>query len=62
VGPDHARLVPFACVLGGVFLLLTDTIVRNMPNGEIPISIVTSFIGAPLLGYLLMKQTRQWKE
>ncbi len=62
VGPDHGRLIPFAAMLGGVFLLLTDTIVRILPNGEIPISIVTSFIGAPLLGYLLMKQTRQWKD
>jgi len=62
VGPDHGRLIPFAAMLGGVFLLLTDTIVRILPTGEIPISIVTSFIGAPLLGYLLMKQTRQWKD
>lgn len=62
VGPDHGRLIPFAAVLGAVFLLLTDTIVRIIPSGEIPISIVTSFMGAPLLGYLLMKQTRQWKE
>lgn len=62
VGPDHGRLIPFAALMGAVFLLLTDTIVRILPAGEIPISIVTSFIGAPLLGYLLMKQTRQWKE
>jgi iron complex transport system permease protein len=62
VGPDHGRLIPFAAVIGAAFLLLTDTIVRILPNGEIPISIVTSFIGAPLLGYLLMKQTRQWKD
>ena len=61
VGPDHGRLVPFAAVLGALFLLLTDTIVRILPNGEIPISIVTSFIGAPLLGYLLMKQSNQWR-
>jgi iron complex transport system permease protein len=56
VGPDHGRLIPIAAVVGGLFLLLTDTIVRILPSGEIPISIVTSFIGAPLLGYLLMKQ------
>ena len=62
IGPDHGKLIPFAALLGSLFLLLTDTIVRIMPGGEIPISIVTSFIGAPLLGYLLMKQTRQWKE
>ena len=62
VGPDHKRLIPFAGFLGGFFLLLTDTIVRSIPGGEIPISIITSFIGAPLLGYLLMKQNKQWRD
>lgn len=62
VGPDHKRLIPFAGFLGGFFLLVTDTIVRTIPGGEIPISIITSFIGAPLLGYLLMKQNKQWRE
>lgn len=61
VGPDHKRLIPFAALLGGFFLLMTDTVVRSIPGGEIPISIITSFIGAPLLGYLLMKQNRQWR-
>jgi iron complex transport system permease protein len=62
VGPDHKSLIPFAAFLGGFFLLATDTIVRLVPGGEIPISIITSFIGAPLLGYLLMKQNKQWRE
>ncbi len=62
VGPDHKRLVLFAALLGGFFLLMTDTIVRTIPGGEIPISIITSFIGAPLLGYLLMKQNKQWRD
>jgi len=62
VGADHKRLIPFSALLGGFFLLMTDTIVRSIPGGEIPISIITSFIGAPLLGYLLMKQKKQWRE
>ncbi|WP_005034535.1 FecCD family ABC transporter permease [Holophaga foetida] len=61
VGPDHGKLVPFSALLGALFLLSTDTVVRLLPGGEIPISIVTSFIGAPLLGYLLMKQNNAWK-
>lgn len=61
IGPDHTRLIPFAAILGAAFLLITDTIVRIMPGGEIPISIFTSFLGAPLLGYLLIKQASQWK-
>jgi iron complex transport system permease protein len=61
VGSDHDVLIPFAAILGAAFLLFTDTIVRILPGGEIPISIITSFIGAPLLGYLLMKQNNEWR-
>lgn len=62
VGPDHEILIPFSALLGGTFMLLMDTIVRNLPGGEIPISIITSFLGAPFLAYLLMRQNRQdWK-
>lgn len=61
VGADHKRLIPFAALTGALFLLITDTVVRNIPGGEIPISIITSFMGAPLLGYLLTKQNKQWK-
>ena len=62
IGPDHDSLIPFAALLGGFFLLMTDTIIRILPGGEIPISILTSFIGAPFLGYLLLRQNAQvWK-
>jgi iron complex transport system permease protein len=62
IGPDHDTLIPFAALTGGLFLLLTDTIIRILPGGELPISIVTSFIGAPFLGYLLLRQNAQaWK-
>jgi iron complex transport system permease protein len=62
IGPDHNTLIPFAALVGGILLLLTDTVVRMLPGGEIPISIITSFVGAPLLGYLLVKQNNAWKE
>ncbi|MCL1911256.1 MAG: iron ABC transporter permease [Leptospirales bacterium] len=62
IGPDHKSLIPFSALMGAAFLLLTDTAVRLLPGSEMPISIVTSFIGAPLLGYLLMKQNNAgWK-
>ncbi|MFA5518967.1 MAG: iron ABC transporter permease [Spirochaetota bacterium] len=61
VGADHKRLIPFAALTGALFLLVTDTVVRNIPGGEIPISIITSFMGAPLLAYLLTKQNKQWR-
>ncbi len=59
VGSNQARVVPYCAVLGGVFLLLIDTVVRNLPCGEIPISIITSFIAAPFLLSLVMSRDRK---
>ncbi len=58
VGPDHYVLLPFSAILGGGFMLIMDTIARSIISGEIPISIITSLLGAPFLGYLLIKQER----
>jgi iron complex transport system permease protein len=61
VGPDHIILLPFAGLLGASFMVLMDTLARSITGGEIPISIMTSLIGAPFLGYLMLKQDRdQW--
>jgi iron complex transport system permease protein len=55
-GMDHARLIPLCAFLGGTFLLLMDTIARSIMASEIPISIVTSIVGAPFLGYLVLNR------
>lgn len=60
IGPDHDSLIPFAALLGAAFILVIDTIIRSLPGGEMPISIFTSFIGAPFFGYLLIRQNRYW--
>lgn len=58
VGTEHRRLIPTAAFLGGGFLLVMDTIARTISASEIPISIITSIIGAPFLGYLVMRRRR----
>jgi iron complex transport system permease protein len=54
VGAEHKKLIPAAAILGGGFLLVMDTIARTISASEIPISIVTSILGAPFLGYLVI--------
>ena len=51
-GTEHRRLILVAAGLGGIFLLVMDTLARTLLPSEIPISIVTSLLGAPFLGYL----------
>lgn len=63
VGPDHKKLIPFCAVLGGSFMIIMDTLSRTMSAGEIPISIITSFLGAPFFAFLLIRQGRNmWNE
>lgn len=42
--------------MGGLFLLLVDTLTRTIGVDEMPVSILTGAIGAPFYCYLLYKQ------
>ncbi len=55
VGPDFRRLLPTALFMGAGFLLLTDTLARTIFPIEMPLSILTAFIGAPFFIGLLLK-------
>lgn len=53
VGENHTRLVPFTISIGICFMVLIDTIARSMFAAEIPISVLTSLIGAPFFIYMI---------
>ena len=53
VGPDFARLIPAAALLGGGFLLVIDTLARTMAPIEIPLGILTALVGTPFFIWLL---------
>ncbi|MBR4308690.1 MAG: iron ABC transporter permease [Oscillospiraceae bacterium] len=55
VGDNYKRLLPCSMLFGGSFLLLVDDISRNLLATEIPIGILTGFLGAPLFLYLITK-------
>jgi len=71
-GPRHERLLP-ACVMGGgTLMLLADVMARPdwasrlvgstlwglLPPNEVPIGIITAFIGCPFFLYLLRRSRR----
>ncbi|KXZ40684.1 iron complex transport system permease protein [Alkalithermobacter thermoalcaliphilus JW-YL-7 = DSM 7308] len=55
IGPDNRLVIPLAISFGGAFLVLVDTISRNIASYEIPIGIFTTILGAPFFIYLLRK-------
>ncbi|MGA7430602.1 MAG: iron ABC transporter permease [Xanthobacteraceae bacterium] len=60
VGPDFGRLVPAAALLGGGFLLMIDTIARTVSPIEIPLGILTAFVGTPFFIWLLAGVSKTW--
>lgn len=59
VGNNHRFLVPYACILGSLLLLGADTLGRVLvSSGSLPVGVLTSFMGAPLFLYLLIRGRR----
>jgi len=58
-GANHLSLVPLSALCGGLFLLFADTMARSLFSLEVPISVVTSVIGAPLFAWLLFRYQRK---
>ncbi len=54
-GNNNCYVVPFSILAGGLFMLAADTAARCMTASEIPVSILTAVIGAPVFILLLRK-------
>ncbi|MBF0507309.1 MAG: iron ABC transporter permease [Deltaproteobacteria bacterium] len=54
-GPDHRSLVPLSMAGGAAFMILADTIARNLTQFDIPVGIITALTGAPFFVYLMKK-------
>ena len=60
-GPEFSRLLPVSMLFGAAYLLLVDTLARTMATIEIPIGVLTAFIGAPFFLWLLASSRRGWQ-
>ncbi|MBI9043463.1 MAG: iron ABC transporter permease [Anaerolineaceae bacterium] len=58
LGPDHRFVLPASAIMGAIYMLICDTLARTMTTAEIPVSIITSLLGAPYLFYLLRTKGR----
>jgi len=56
VGNDYKYLMPASMLFGAVFLLFVDNVSRNLLATEIPIGILTAFIGAPFFIWLITRR------
>ena len=56
IGGDHRYLVPASALMGSFLLLVSDTLARTIVAPVVlPVGAITSFFGAPLFLYLLVR-------
>ncbi len=59
-GSDYRYTIPCSILLGGIFMVISDTLARLViAPAEIPVGVVTSFIGAPVFIWLIYKRNKQ---
>ncbi len=56
IGCDYRKLLPASVLMGAAFMLVVDNIARLATTSEIPIGILTSFVGAPFFLYLIIRE------
>ncbi|MDH5517578.1 MAG: iron ABC transporter permease [Gammaproteobacteria bacterium] len=55
-GSDHRLLIPASVLAGGSLLLISDTLARTIiAPQQLPVGVITAFIGVPFFLYLLNK-------
>ncbi|MEG1716510.1 MAG: iron ABC transporter permease, partial [Lachnospiraceae bacterium] len=59
VGSDYRKVIPVSMLLGSTYLLLVDDVARMITTSEIPLGILTAFVGAPFFLYLILKEGKQ---
>lgn len=58
-GPSHKKLLIFSSIFGGIFLLYADLLSRTILRpAEIPIGIITSFVGSFIFIYIFYKKRK----
>jgi len=60
VGPNFARLLPAAMLLGASFMLIVDALGRSLGRVETPLGILTAVLGAPFFLWLLARGRKTW--
>ena len=61
-GPSHRRLVAHSAIIGGLIVVIADTLSRTIaqPN-ELPIGLATALLGAPVLIALVTFKNNVWR-
>ncbi|MFV0455980.1 MAG: FecCD family ABC transporter permease [Pseudomonas sp.] len=60
VGASYPRLIASSFAIGGLGLLLIDSLIRGIPGVELPLGVMTALIGTPIFVLMLSQVRRGW--
>ena len=59
-GSDHRHVLPLSFINGASLLIICDLVSRTIISPtELPIGVITAFIGAPVFAFIFWKQRRK---
>ncbi|MBN1109688.1 MAG: iron ABC transporter permease [Methanomassiliicoccales archaeon] len=60
IGADYRFLIPGSALVGGLILMVSDTVARTLISPLVlPVGVLTAFLGGPLFIYLLIRGYRK---
>lgn len=59
VGCDYRVSLPASILLGGSYLIMVDNLSRMLTTSEVPLGILTAFVGAPFFLYLIVREGKK---
>ncbi|WP_116947938.1 FecCD family ABC transporter permease [Jiangella endophytica] len=60
-GSSYRIVLPLAAAVGATFLVVADLVARTVVSpGELPVGVVTAFVGAPFFTLVLRSSRRSW--
>ncbi len=60
VGANYGRLSSLSFMIGGLFLLLIDNLIRGVSGIELPLGVMTALIGTPVFAVMLARVKKGW--
>ena len=58
IGPDHRILLPASAIVGAIYLVICDSVVRVATGAsELPVGVITALVGAPVF-FILLRSKR----
>lgn len=63
IGSDNRLLLPASLIFGGIFMMLADTVARTIiAPSELPVGVITAFLGAPFFLMLMFGAGKKWQQ